>query len=467
MQFRYIKSRKHYLKACKYVAGGVSSNARLMPGTEPVCLVRGRGPRVYDIDGNEYLDYVLALGPLILGHCPPNVMKAANSQLEFGSMFGSAVVGEEKLARAICGCFPSVHLVSFTNSASEAVHMAIRLAKAFTGRERVVKFEGCYHGWIDNIMVSVHPPYEATICPEDHPKPLPDGAGQSKCSLSEVIVATWNGPELVEDIFRKYGNDIAALILEPIPCNNGVIPPEEGFLSFLRDLTHRYESVLIFDETITGFRVHVGGAQAYYGVMPDLTVFGKALGGGFPIAGFGGAKEIMDLITVGKVVRAGTYNSNPLCVAAANAVLGELNRDNGAAMRHITKTGNRLMEGVHDIFKDHGIPLTVQGPGSIFSTFFSAEPVRTYRDTQRLNGDLFHAFWKALMRRGVRISPTHKGLWFLSAAHSTDDVELTLKRVDAAVGDLRSGVPINLEGRAPKRRGRPNLLDIDGGNHSI
>jgi glutamate-1-semialdehyde 2,1-aminomutase len=433
----YSKSKEHYLEVCKYLAGGVGSNARLTPGMDPICFVRGMGSRIFDVDGNEYIDYVLGLGPLILGHCPAMVIEAVKKQLDFGSLFGGAAVGEEVLAKMVCECFPSVDLVSFTNSASEACHMVVRIARAFTGKTKILKFEGCYHGWIDDLMVSVHPDFLGAMGLEKAPQPVLEGPGQSKGILSDVLIAPFNRFDVVEKIFQRCGNEIAALILEPIPANNGVILPEKGFLEFLRKLTKQYESLLIFDEAITGFRVALGGAQACYNVMPDLTVFGKAVGGGYPIAGFGGTKEVMDLVAEKRVGRAGTYNSNSLCVAAAIATLQELSKDEGAAIRKITDLGKKMMQGIGEIFLNRGIRMMMQGPGSFFSALFTDKPVRTYRDCFRFNHELYSRFWKGLLGEGVRIWGTPRSLWFLSAAHTEKDVDLTLDRIQKVVLKLR------------------------------
>lgn len=433
----HSKSKEHYLEACRYLTGGVGSNARLTPGMDPICFERGVSSRIFDVDGNEYIDYLLGLGTLILGHCPKAVVEAVKRQLELGSLFGAAAVGEEILAHMVCECFPSIDLVSFTSSASEACHMAVRIARAFTGKTKILKFEGCYHGWIDDLMVSVHPNFLGAMGLENAPQPVLEGPGQSKSVLSDILIAPFNRFDVVEKIFRRNGKEIAALILEPIPANNGVILPEKGFLEMLRELTRQHESLLIFDETITGFRVALGGAQAYYNVMPDLTIFGKAVGGGYPIAGFGGVKEVMDLVAEQKVGRAGTYNSNSLCVVAAIAVLRELSKNEGAAIKKMAVMGKRLMRGMEEIFSSQKIPLTMQGPGPFFSSLFTDKPVRTYRDTFRLDQELFYHFWKGLLERGVRIWATPRSLWFLSAAHTEEDVDLTLDRIQDMISQLK------------------------------
>jgi glutamate-1-semialdehyde 2,1-aminomutase len=433
----HTKSEQHYLEACRYLAGGVGSNARLTPNLVPLCFERGAGSHIFDVDGNEYIDYILGLGPLILGHCPSKVVASVKQQVDKGSLFGSAAVGEDVLARLVCECIPSVDLVSFTSSASEAVHMAIRLARAYTGKTKILKFEGCYHGWFDEVMASVHPEFRGAMGLENFPQPLPEGPGQSKNSLSDILIAPFNQPEAVEKIFKRHGNEIAALIVEPIPVNNGVIIPQEGFLESLRVLSRDNDCMLIFDETVSGFRISLGGAQEYYNVMPDLTVFGKGVGGGYPIAGFGGVKEVMDLIVERKVGRAGTYNSNSLCVAAAISVLEELSNNNGMLLDQITILGEKLMQGIIEIFSKQGLPLKIQGVGAIFSTFFTEQTIRNYRDTFKLNDEMFLDFWKGLLRRGIRIWSTSRSLWFLSTAHTEMDIELTLEKIEETLMDLK------------------------------
>lgn len=408
-----------------YLAGGVGSNARLTPELGPIYFTRGDGSRVYDVDGNAYIDYILAWGPLILGHCPPAVVAAVKEQLDAGSIFGACVPQEGELARRVCECLPSVDLVRFTNSASEGVHMAIRLARAYTGRSKILKFEGAYHGWYDNILISAHPPAEA-MGPEHAPVAVRESLGQPESVLGDILVVPWNHPESVEAALRRHGNDIACLILEPIMCNNGVIPPQDGFLEALRRLTEQHRVLLIFDETITGFRVALGGAQGYYQVMPDLTVFGKGVGGGYPIAGFGGQRQIMSLVADGTVGHFGTYNSNSLCVAAALATLTELMRDGGAIYAEITALGRKLAEGIHESPTESGLFVVIQGPGSFFSALFTDHPVMCYRDTFRLDRGLYSQFWVALLEHGIRIWPSARGLWYVSAAHTEADVEETL-----------------------------------------
>lgn len=424
--FGHKKSIKFLEEAQKYFAGGVGSNHRLVSEGCTLFIERGKGSKIYDVDGNEYIDYMLAQGPLILGHCPDNIIKAVKKQLDRGTMFGASEPQEAVLAQKICKCFPSVERVRFTNSASEAVQVTLRLARAYTGKSKIMKFEGCYHGWFDNVLISCNPKSLRMMGLESSPCSLPESIGQYKGAIEETLILPWNKPETVEKIFQRYANEVAALILEPIPCNNGVIPPSDGFLETIREITRKNEIILIFDETITGFRIGLGGAQEYYNIKPDLTVFGKAMAAGYPIAGFGGKKEIMKLIATNMVLHMGTYNSNSLCVTAANAAIDELSRNNGEAFTRMTTIGNKLMQGIKEIFLENDIPVVIQGFGTFFSVFFIDKPVISYRDTLNINNTLYAKYRLSLLDKGIRIWPTPRGLWYISTAHTDEDIESTL-----------------------------------------
>jgi len=435
---KYNKSEAHHQEACRYLAGGVGSNARLTPGKVPICFNRGCGSRIFDIDGNEYIDYICALGPLILGHCPTGVVEAVRKQAGLGSIFASSAVGEDTLSRRVCNSIPSVDLVSFTSSASEACHMAIRLSRAFTGKSKILKFEGGYHGWMDDLLFSIHPDKLNVMGLEDNPQPVPDSLGLSRNATSEIVIAPWNRADVVEKIFKRHGHEIAGLILEPLPANNGIMPPKKGFLELLRSLSEQHDVLLIFDETITSFRIGLGGAQEYYNVLPDITVFGKGIGGGYPIAGFGGSNEVMDLVATGKVGRFGTYNSNSLCVAASIAVLEELAEGDGAALKDMSFVGTRLIEGLEHAFREQGFSVQIQGTGAIFSTYFTDRPVETYRDCLRIDTELYHKFWLGLLERGIRIMCDERGMWFLSTAHTDKDIEETIEKVTDTLKKLKT-----------------------------
>jgi glutamate-1-semialdehyde 2,1-aminomutase len=426
------RSKAYFEEACRYLAGGVGSNARRIPEMTPTYFVRGQGARIWDADDNEFIDYILAWGPLILGHCHPVVTAAARKQIEAGTIFGSSIPEEIELARLVCKYLRSVELVRFTNSASEAVHMCLRLARAHTGKSKIIKFEGAYHGWFDDVLISSHPDSLKAAGLEVAPYPLLETGGQNRRVLDDIIVLPFNRLDAVEKSLTRHAHETAAIILEPYMCNNGVIPPKEGFLEGLREMCTHYDIALIFDETITGFRIGIEGAQGKLGVYPDLTVFGKGVGGGYPIAGFGGRKKIMELVAQGKVGHYGTYNSNSLCVAAALATLSELSKEDGRVFDYITTTALELMNGLKAILKKHGIPAKIQGPGPFFSILFTDRPVENVRDTFRIDKELYSRFWQSLFHRGIRIWPSARGLWYLSAAHSKEEIQETLASVEIA-----------------------------------
>lgn len=431
------KSINFLKEAKKYFAGGVGSNNRLTSEVCPLFIERGRGSKIYDVDGNEYIDYMLALGPLILGHCPANIIKAVKKQLDHGTMFGACDPQEAILAQKVCKCFPSVELVRFTNSASEAVQMTLRLARAYTGKSKFMKFEGSYHGWFDNVLVSYHPESLEKMGSENSPNSLPMTSGQYEGAIKESIILPWNKLEIVEKNIKRFGNEVAAIILEPIPCNNGVMPPIDGFLKAIREITKKNDIALIFDETITGFRIGLGGAQEYYNIQPDLTVFGKGMAAGYPIAGFGGKKEIMDLIATKKVAHMGTYNSNSLCLSAAIATINELSKNNGEVYTRMTKIGNTLIQGIKRIFLENDISVVLQGFGTFFSVLFLDKPALSYRDTLNINKALYTKFWVRLLDKGIRTWPSARGLWYISTAHTEEDIEITLGAIRDVVKTLK------------------------------
>lgn len=430
-------SNIYYNEAKKYLAGGTSSSTRLKLAENTVFFKKGKGSRIYDVDGNEYIDYILAWGPLILGHVPENVIQKVKEQIELGTTFGESYKLEFELAKKVCEIFPSIELVRFTNSSSEAVHMCFRLARAFTKKEKILKFEGAYHGWFDDELVSVHPKQNSIIGNENSPNTIPETMGQRKNIVNEIIVAPWNKVEFVKKIIEREVKNIAAIIVEPIMCNNGVILPKNNFLEFLKEITNINNMLLIFDETITGFRLSLGGAQEYYNISPDLTVFGKGIGGGYPIAGYGGRKNIMELIANGKVSHSGTYNANALCIAGALATLEELSNNKKTIYERITKLGQKLMKGIEEIFTKNNFPITMQGPGPFFSGLFTDKPVETYRDTFAINNELYEIFWKKLLNYGVRIWQSGRGLWYISAAHSEEDIEMTLSAIKNVLEELK------------------------------
>ncbi|HEX4813096.1 MAG TPA: glutamate-1-semialdehyde 2,1-aminomutase [Nonomuraea sp.] len=408
-----------YETAKRSLAGGVSSDARRMAGV-PLYVERAAGSRLWDVDGNSYIDYVLGQGPAILGHCPPPVVEAIAAQAARGIVYSAQHATEVAVAERLISMVPSAERVRFNTVGSEAVHAALRLARGSTGRPKILKFEGHYHGWFDPVLFSVHPALEAAG-PARAPLAVPGTAGQQLGFAEDLVVAPWNDLDALE---RLLDDQVAAVIAEPVLCNTGSILPDPGFLEGVRDLCDRNGSLLIFDEIITGFRLAPGGAQEYLGITPDLSVFGKAMAGGMQVSALAGRAEVMDHISDGRVAHAGTFNSHPVAMAAADAALRILDEQRDEVYDGLFRRGLALMEGIREVAAKAGVPLLVDGPGPVFQTYFTDGPVRDYRDfaaTDRARMLRLHA---ALLDRGVNMVP--RGLWFLSAAHTDDDIEATV-----------------------------------------
>jgi glutamate-1-semialdehyde 2,1-aminomutase len=408
-------------------AGGIGSAARSVP--EPLFIARGSGSRVYDLDGNEYIDYVIAYGPLILGHCPQVLVEAVQDQLAKGTTFGAGCELEFLVSEKVAQLVPCIDLVRFTCSGSEAVHFVLRLARAYTGRAKVVKFEGHFHGWYDNIYVSVSP--SPPMGPPDAPWTMRGAQGQPENVVENLITLPWNDLNAVERTLREEGHEIAAVIAEPIMFSNGGIGPAEEYLNDLRELTRRHGVVLIFDEIVTGFRLALGGAQEYFGVTPDLCVFGKGFAGGYPISGFGGSREIMELVATNEVPHMGTFNSNPLCLAAALATLEELSRDDGRVMRYISDIGSKLRSGLNDLFRRSGFPMSADGSDPIFVLNSPVLELNDYRDFLKVDSDSVQRFHQMMFDEGIWFM--RRGNMMLSAAHTDADVEETLEAADRVI----------------------------------
>jgi glutamate-1-semialdehyde 2,1-aminomutase len=422
---RFAGSVRAHAEARRYLAGGVSSNFRLGVRPVPLTFARAEGSKLVDVDGNVYIDYALGLGPAILGHAPPSVVRAVADSLGTGQLYGGQHEAERLLAREICRLVPCAERVRFSLSGTEAIQAALRLARAHTGRGTIVKFEGHYHGWLDNIYASVHPS-EAEAGPPDAPRTVPMTRGQDPNALSRLRVLPWNDPERLRATLEARPREIAAVIMEPIPCNTGVMLPVPGYLQEARRLCTRHGVILIFDEVITGFRVGLAGAQGLLGVAPDLTILAKALGAGFPISCLAGRAPLMERLGTGEVTHAGTYNSGVLSCVAARAALAELRRDGGAVYSRMERLGRRLMEGLREAAAAAGRPFLVQGLGTVFNTAFTDQPrVSNYRQYLRADRALQQRFVERLLERGVYI--TARGTWFLSAAHTQADIEATIE----------------------------------------
>jgi len=406
------------LRRC--LAGGIGSGGRLEH--RDLFIAKGSGAYVEDIDGNVYIDYMLAFGPLILGHSPHILSHAVNAALETGIMFGAACESELLLAEEVVRTIPCADKVRFTSSGTEAVQAALRLARAATGRSKILKFEGHFHGWADNIYVSVKPQHHMGL--SNAPWKVKMTPGQPESILEDIIIATWNDHQSVDTLMARYGTDVAAIILEPCPTNNGCIEAAPGFLQAMQSLARKYGSLLIFDEVVSGFRLSLGGAQELYGVLPDLCTFGKAFAGGLPIAGFGGKADIMSLLDGNAVSHLGTYNSGALCSAGALAVLRTLRSDNGALLKQIRVHGERLRDGFNALFLEIKAPLSAAGPGSVVSIFASPTLPRTYRDTLHHDSATLCVIHRALLRRGIWAFA--RGNFMISAAHTQQDIDRTI-----------------------------------------
>jgi glutamate-1-semialdehyde 2,1-aminomutase len=420
-------SWQRYVRAQKYLAGGVSSSLRKSARPYPLYFSGGQGSRVNDVDGNSYLDYGLAWGPLILGHVPPLVVQAVQEQLTRGFTYGAQHDLEFEVAELLTEIIPCADRVCFANSGTEIVQVALRLARAATGRSKYLKFEGHYHGWSDEVLVSYHPTAKEIEAVAG--APIAVGAGQHP--HEDVVIAPWNDRAIVEQLFDSHGKQVAAVICEPLLCNSGCVPPEPGFLQFLRDITQRHGSVLIFDEVITGFRVGLKGAQGLYKVTPDLATYAKAIAGGLSLSALAGKAELLALIENGRVVHAGTMNGNPIVLAAAKATLKFLSADGGAVYSDLLSRGEHLRASLEDLLREEGYSVVTSGVGSVFQLSFMEKPARNYRETLGANRELYSDFALALLDQGVLL--LSDGRWYLSTAHSDTDIEATLTAVRKAL----------------------------------
>ena len=436
---RYARSIALHRRAAHTMPGGVNSNFRLGGTPVPLFWSSGQGAHVIDADGNDYVDYVLGMGPAILGHRPPPVVEAVAAALSLGQTLAGQHQLEIELAEAIVRALPGAEQVRIASSGSEAVQLALRIARAATGRPLVLKFEGHYHGWLDTIMVSTSPA-AADAGPDEAPVPVLQSAGQSRAAASDVRVLPWNDTGAFERFMAGHGSEVAAVIMEPILCNTSVIVPRPGYLEKVRDLVTRAGSVLIFDEVITGFRVGAGGAQGLLGVTPDLTVLGKALGAGFPVAAVAGRDELMELTATGDVVHGGTYNANLVAASAAREAVRLLTESGGALQRQMGELGGRLAGGLRELAATIDPSLRVQGLGTVFNTAFTnGVEVVDYRSYQRADAGRQRRFLRALQDRGVRV--TSRGTWFLSSAHSSADINRTLDAAAEALREVAAAAP--------------------------
>ena len=418
------KSIRLYQEAQQYMPGGVNSPVRAFKsvGLNPLFVSRAQGSRVYDVDGKEYLDYVCSWGPLILGHAHPQVVEAVAQAAAHGTSYGAPCEQEVELARRICEAFPSIDKVRMVNSGTEATMSAIRVARAFTERNKILKFEGCYHGHGDSFLIKAGSGLMTAGVPTS--PGIPEG------TASQTLVARFNDLGSVERLFAEQGDEIAAVIVEPAAGNMGLVLPEPDFLPGLRNITENYGSLLIFDEVITGFRVGYGGYQNLVGIEPDLTCLGKVIGGGLPVGAYGGRQEIMDLVAPqGPVYQAGTLSGNPLAMAAGNMTLDILARTD--VYDEIGELGTALEEQLRDRLANQPVKLAFNRLGSMFSWFFTDCKVRDYDSVMTADTERYKAFFASMLEQGISLPPSPFEVCFISAAHNINDIELTVKAVSS------------------------------------
>jgi glutamate-1-semialdehyde 2,1-aminomutase len=410
------------------LAGGVSSGLRRTARPYPLYFAHGQGATIYDVDGNEYCDYSLGWGPNILGHGAVEVVKALQAQAAKGLTFGAQHDLEIEVAEQLASFIPCADSVCFASSGTEIVQLALRLARAATGRSKHLKFEGHYHGWDDTVLASYHP--SAAQIEQYSGAPIPVAMGQA--SQQNVVVAQWNDRAGVEAAFAANPGDIASVICEPLLCNSGCIFPEPGFLEFLREITRREGTVFIFDEVITGFRLGLQGAQGFFGITPDLAVYAKAVGGGMPLSVLAGRAEYMDLIATGKVLHAGTLNGNPLTLAVAREVLTYLSANSGAVYDRMRSQGAELTQALEKVFAAAGVPVVISSAGSVFHLSFLEHRPRNYRDLLAADEKMYSDFALALLDEGILVLPD--GRWYLSTALQQDDIARTVDAIKRVVG---------------------------------
>jgi glutamate-1-semialdehyde 2,1-aminomutase len=429
MPLPHDRSHEVFQRSLRYLAGGVNSPVRAFRavGGEPVVIARGEGPHLFDVDGNRYVDYVCSWGALILGHAHPAVVEAVRQAAERGTSYGAPTEAEADLAQLIVEAVPSIEIVRFVNSGSEATMSALRLARAFTGRDKIVKFEGGYHGHGDGLLVRAGSGV-ATLG-------LPDSPGVPASYAQETLVARYNDVESVERLFERHAGKIAAVIVEPVAGNMGVVAPQPGFLASLREITRRDSALLLFDEVITGFRVAYGGAQSLYGVTPDLTCLGKIIGGGLPVGAYGGRRDIMKMLAPsGPVYQAGTLSGNPLAMAAGLATLRAL--QSPGFYERLETLSAKLVEGVGRAAEGAGVPLRLNRVGSMRTPFFVDAPVTDYESARRADTVRYARFFHGMLERGVYLAPSQFESGFMSSAHSDEEIDATIAAAKTAFAGL-------------------------------
>lgn len=424
------KSKQAFLEAKAYMPGGVNSPVRSYRsvGSEPPFISSAAGDRIYDIDGNEYIDYVLSWGPMILGHAKSEVVAALQEAVLRGTSYGAPTLLETEVAKKIQAFMPHMEMVRMVNSGTESTMSALRVARGYTGRDKIVKFIGCYHGHSDCLLVKAGSGL-ATFG-------VPDSPGVPAGVAADTLTVPYNDIEAIRDLFQKEGHAIAAVIVEPVAGNMGCVPPVPGFLETLRELTTAHGALLIFDEVMCGFRASSGGAQKKYGIKPDLTCLGKIVGGGLPMAVFGGSREIMNHVApAGPIYQAGTLSGNPIAMTAGLATLSILQQD-PTVFKRIEQATDMLCEGLRERAAKHNIPVQVQSVGSMFTLFFSDKPVLNFDDASACDMEAFKKFFHYNLSHGIYYAPSQYESNFMSAMHSPQDIEKTLAVAEEAFATL-------------------------------
>lgn len=425
---RYTNSEQAMQKAETLMPGGVNSPVRAFKSvdTPAIFMDHGKGSKIYDIDGNEYIDYVLSWGPLILGHQNKQVIDSIHQVVDKGTSFGASTLQENKLAELVIDRVPSIEKVRMVSSGTEATLDTLRLARGYTGRNKIVKFIGCYHGHSDSLLIKAGSGV-ATLG-------LPDSPGVPEGIAKNTITVPYNDLDAIKVAFEQFGDDIAGVIVEPVAGNMGVVPPVEGFLQGLRDITIEYGSLLIFDEVMTGFRVGYNCAQGYFNVTPDLTCLGKVIGGGLPVGAFGGKAEIMDQIApLGDIYQAGTLSGNPLAMTSGYETLSQLTPE---SYDYFNELGDILETGLKEVFSKHNVPITVNRAGSMIGYFLNPGPVTNFDEANRSDLELFSQMYREMANEGVFLPPSQFEGTFLSTAHTKEDIEQTIKAFDTALSRI-------------------------------
>ena len=411
------RSEEFFARAEKVMPGGVNSPVRAFRsvGTSPIFINRASGKYIFDEDGNRYTDYIGSWGPMMLGHAHPAIAEAVRKAAENGTSYGLPTAMEVEMAELVTSLVPSVEMVRMVSSGTEAVLSAVRAARGFTGRELLVKFEGCYHGHSDSMLVKAGSGLATAG--------QPDSAGVTKDTAASTLTCRYNDLAALEEIFAVHGEKIAAVIIEPVAANMGVVPPKEGFLAGVREITAKYGSLLIFDEVITGFRLGIGCASSYFGISPDLSTFGKIIGGGLPVGAYGGRRDIMSCIApLGPIYQAGTLSGNPIAMAAGLTALKIL-KETPEIYTRTEKLAAMLRTGLKETFGKAGIPVQAQGIGSLATLFFTDKEVVSYDDAKTSDTALYAKYWNGLRERGIIVAPSQFEAHFISAAHTEDDIQ--------------------------------------------